>query len=105
MDETTYRNKPFKDLSLNNFYIVYYEGGNKDAIKDWFFNTKSISFQGPYRSLEYAKKKIDKKSRGAIIYQSENKKMIFYNNCGSDVVHELYEWAYNNSYINMPVLS
>ena len=58
MDNTTYRNKPFSEF--NNFYIIYYQGYTKDAFKDWLMGTRSISFQGPYRSMDYAKKECNK---------------------------------------------
>ena len=74
MAETKYRNKPFTDF--NSYYIIYYEGNNIDAFKDFFFNKKTISFLGPYRSLDYAKKECSNISRGAFIYYSDKRENI-----------------------------
>ena len=102
MAETKYRNKPFTDF--NSYYIIYYEGNNIDAFKDFFFNKKTISFLGPYRSLDYAKKECSNISRGAIIYYSDKRENIFNNNYKNDVQNELMDWATKNSYINKPLL-
>ena len=98
MANTTYRNKPFPDL--NNFYIIYYEGENLTVFHDWIYRQSSISFQGPYRSLEYAKKNCINKKRGAIIYHTETRKNVFNNKCKKYTQTELFEWATKYNYIN-----
>ena len=102
MAETKYRNKPFTEF--DNYYIIYYEGNNMDALKDWLFHKKTISFLGPYRSLDYAKKECKKINRGSIIYYSDKKENVFNNDCKNNVQNELMDWACNNSYINTPIL-